>query len=89
MPFAVLRTGYAVGTDVLEAVLPPNDGPTAIVPTESAPEALAERDGIEAKDAVLEQLQAALALIAEASPDRITTLGGDCSVSVAPFPARS
>jgi arginase len=44
-------------------------------------------DGIEAKDAVLAQLRSALALIAEHTPARITTLGGDCAVSVAPFSA--
>lgn len=87
LPFDVLRRGYATGTAVLEAVLPPNDGPTAFVPIDSNQESLAERDGVEAKDAVIEGLQAALALIAEHDPYRITTLGGDCSVSVAPFAA--
>jgi hypothetical protein len=31
-PFDVARRGYAVGSAVLEAILPPSDGPTAIVP---------------------------------------------------------
>ena len=87
LPFDVLRRGYATGTAVLQAVLPPNDGPTAFVPIDSGEDSLAERDGVEAKDAVIQGLQAALALIAEHDPDRITTLGGDCSVSVAPFAA--
>jgi arginase len=46
---------------------------------------LEDRDGIEAKTVVLEQLQAAVAIIAEPDPDRIATLGGECSVSMAPF----
>lgn len=72
---------------VLDALLPPTSGPTAVVPTPLDDSALATRDGIEAKDAVLGQLDAALALIAEYEPERILTLGGDCAVSVAPFTA--
>jgi arginase len=42
-------------------------------------------DGIEAKRAVVDQLGSALELIQRQSPARILTLGGECSVSVAPF----
>lgn len=92
-PEGVIRHGYAVGADVLQAILPPHPGPTVVVPTgpdgaetaERAKAGLEMRDGIEAKDAVLAQLRAALDLIARHAPRRITTLGGDCSVSVAPF----
>jgi arginase len=31
-PFDVARRGYAVGSAVLEAILPPSDGPTAVAP---------------------------------------------------------
>ena len=41
--------------------------------------------GVYARDVVIEQLQAALNILADADPDRVTTLGGECSVSVAPF----
>jgi arginase len=44
-----------------------------------------ERDGIEAKTVLLKQLRAALDLISEQNPARITTLGGACSVNLAPF----
>lgn len=84
-PFDVARRGYAVGTAVLEAILPPHDGPTATVPVPMGDEGLAERDGIEAKDAVLAQLASALRVIDAHGPERILTLGGDCAVSVAPF----
>jgi arginase len=70
---------------VLEAVLPEHDGPTAVVPVEMGDVGLEQRDGIEAKTVVLEQLRAALAIIEEHGPARITTLGGECSVSMAPF----
>ncbi|MCB0929258.1 MAG: arginase family protein, partial [Mycobacterium sp.] len=46
---------------------------------------LAEGDGIEAKSVVLAQLATALRLIGDVVPAQITTLGGGCSVSVAPF----
>jgi arginase len=46
---------------------------------------LQERDGIEAKAVVLQQLRSALAIISEHEPARITTVGGECSVSMAPF----
>jgi arginase len=86
-PFEDGRRGYAVGSAVLQAVLPPHDGPTAIVPVTMTDDGLAERDGMEAKAVILEQLAGALDLIRRHGPDRITTLGGECSVSVAPFSA--
>jgi arginase len=70
---------------VLQAVLPEHDGPTAVVPVEMGDEGLEERDGIEAKTVVLQQLRAALDLIQDHDPTRITTFGGECSVSMAPF----
>jgi arginase len=48
-------------------------------------EGLEERDGIEAKTVVFKQLRAALHIISEPNPARITTLGGECSVRMASF----
>lgn len=79
------RRGYAVGTSVLSAVLPDHEGPTATVPVDLSDTGTEVRDGVEAKDAVLRQLSAALAIIAERAPARIVTLGGECSTSIAPF----
>ncbi|WP_248243340.1 arginase family protein [Microbacterium kunmingense] len=84
-PFDVARRGYAVGTAVLEAILPPHVGPTAVVPVATGDDGLELRDGIEAKTVVLEQLRSALTLLDRHDPSRITTIGGDCSVSMAPF----
>ncbi|MFT4050855.1 MAG: arginase family protein [Microbacterium sp.] len=86
-PFEVGRRGYTVGTTVLQAVLPAHTGPTEIVPVTLGNDGLEERDGIEAKDAVLAQLDAALEIIRQHDPAKITTLGGDCGVSLAPFSA--
>jgi arginase len=89
LPLAQAQHGYAVGTAVLEAVLPAHDGPSAVVPVTLGSEGTETRDGIHAKGAVLSQLDNALGIIAEhaASTERIITLGGECSVSVAPFTA--
>jgi arginase len=86
-PFDVASRGYAVGSAVLQAVLPPHDGPTLTVPVTMTDEGLAERDGVEAKTIVIEQLARALKIIRLLNSARIATLGGECSVSVAPFSA--
>jgi arginase len=85
VPFDEARRGYAVGSAVLDAVLPEHDGPTAVVPVELGDRGLDKQDGIEAKEAVTAQLAGALDVIGRHAPDRILTLGGECSVSVAPF----
>ena len=64
-PFDVARRGYAVGSAVLGAVLPANDGPTAIAPVTFGDEGLEERDGVEAKKVVVQQLARALDVIRE------------------------
>lgn len=83
LPLAQAQRGCAVGTTVLQAVLPPHDGPSAVVPVTLGPEGTEARDGVDAKDAVLTQLETALGVIAEHSvrTERIVTLGGECSVS--------
>ena len=86
-PFDVARRGYAVGSAVLEAILPPGAGRTAIVPITMGEEGLEQIDGVEAKGVLLTQLAGALQLIAQHDPARISTLGGECAVSVAPFSA--
>ena len=86
-PFDVARRGYAVGGSVLDAVLPPSQGPTAVVPITLADEGLEMVDGVEAKAVLLDQLGAALHVIEHYDAARIATLGGECAVSVAPFSA--
>ena len=86
-PLDVARRGYVVGTSVLEAVLPPHDGPVERVPVSMSDQGLQKQDGIEARTVVVDQLAKALAAIRRHDPARITTLGGDCAVSVAPFSA--
>ena len=80
VPFEQARRGYAVGAAVLNAVLPAHSGPTALVPVESGDLGLGKQDGIEAKEAVVAQLAAALEVIGRHNPGRILTLGGECGV---------
>jgi arginase len=84
-PFQVARRGYAVGSAVLAAVLPANQGPTAAAPVAMDDTGLEPADGIEAKQVILTQLARALEVIRQHDPARIVTLGGECAVSVAPF----
>ena len=84
-PFEVARRGYAVGTAVLDAILPPADGLTTTAPVAMGDEGLELVDGVEAKAVVVDQLARSLQVIEEHDPERIVTLGGDCAVSVAPF----
>ena len=91
LPVQVARRGYVAGARALAAMLPPSGGPTEIVPVSL--EELAGPDGaegstggIESRSAVLAGIDAALDRI-RAHPEarRILIIGGDCSVSVAPF----
>ena len=74
-----------MGSAVLEAVLPPNQGPVAVAPVTLSDEGLEEREGVEAKTIIVRQLAGALDVIRRHDPARIATLGGECAVSVAPF----
>lgn len=42
-------------------------------------------DGVMDRDIIVSQTEAALDILRECNPDKIVTLGGECSVSVAPF----
>jgi arginase len=50
----VARRGYAVGTAVLDAVLPPHHGPTAAAPVTMGDEGLNLIDGVEAKAVIVD-----------------------------------
>jgi len=84
-PFDIARRGYSVGSAVLDAILPPHEGPTTTAPVSLGDEGLDLVDGVEAKTVLLDQLAGALRMIEQHDPARIATLGGECAVSVAPF----
>src|ERR671939_615104 len=61
-------------------------GPDAVAaPVAEYSPALGTDRGIYARDVVIKQLHDALAILRDVDPDRVTTLGGECSVSLAPF----
>ena len=59
-PLDVARRGYAVGSIVLEAVLPPHDGPTGAVTVTMSDIDLENRDGVEAKAVILRHSRVAI-----------------------------
>lgn len=78
------RRGYETGARVLEAILPPHAGPTEIVDVPDTDEE-GSSGGVESRIAVTQSLRAALETLGSHGADRVLTLGGECSVSVAPF----
>lgn len=91
LPVQIARRGYIAGALALAALLPPAAGPTEIVPVDLAelagPDgAEGSMGGIESRSAVLAGIDRALASItSHPGIERILTIGGECSVSVAPF----
>lgn len=72
---------------MLDAILPDHGGPTEVVPVDAGDPDEGSTDGIESRSAVVASLSAAQDALARHDFDRVLTLGGDCSVSVAPFAA--
>ncbi|HLS61832.1 MAG TPA: arginase family protein [Ruania sp.] len=87
LPEEEARHGYVAGARLLDAILPAHAGPTEVVPVDMAEPEEGSTAGIESRSAILASLAAAQAAIARHDVDRILTLGGECSVSVAPFAA--
>ena len=80
------RRAYVVGTRVLQAILPEHAGPTRIVPVDDGDPDEGSTGGVESRSAVRAGLRDALDAIGSCpGVERICTLGGECSVSVAPF----
>lgn len=85
--FPDARRAYAMGTRILEAILPPHDGPTETVAPSSADDWMENEDGIESRRAMVASISAAQDAMTRHRWDRLLILGGDCAVSVAPFSA--
>lgn len=86
LPLPVAQTGYSLGTRILDLLVPAGSGQrTETVPVGEYSPNLGTDRGVFAREEVIGQLRAALDILRDADPDRITTLGGECSVSVAPF----
>lgn len=77
--------GYYLGAQLLNFLAPNSGQDTYTVPIAMG---LTERkvtDGVLDKDAMISQTKAALDILKIQNPDKIVTLGGECSVSVVPF----
>ena len=77
--------GYYLGAQLLDFLAPDNGQKTITVPVATA---LTERkvtDGVLDRDILVSQTKAALDILEIENPDKIVTLGGECSVSVVPF----
>lgn len=78
---------YSFGAELLKHIVPKNNNQkTFTVETDrNFSKELSVLDGIEGKEVLLTQLQNASNILNEEQPDKVIVLGGDCSVSQAPF----
>lgn len=77
--------GYYLGALLLDFLAPDNGQPTFTVPVSTEYRAREAVDGVYDRDIIASQTRAALDILDIENPDRIVVLGGECSVSVAPF----
>ena len=77
--------GYCLGAQLLNFLAPESGQETFTVPVATNIVNRVVTDGILDKNAILTQTRAALGILNARKPEKIVTLGGECSVSVVPF----
>ena len=77
--------GYYLGAQLLNILAPPSPQKTVEVPISLYIKDRETDLGVSARKIILKQTKAALELLHENTPEKIVTLGGECSVSVVPF----
>lgn len=77
--------GYYLGAHLLDFLAPSTGQKTLTVPVSTEICNRVVTDGVLDRDAIAQQTRAALDILDIENPDRIVTLGGECSVSVVPF----
>ena len=77
--------GYYLGAHLLDFIAPSTGQKTLTVPVSTEICNRVVTDGVLDRDAIAQQTRAALDILDIEKPDRIVTLGGECSVSVVPF----
>jgi len=77
--------GYYLGAQLLNILAPPSPQKTVEVPISLDIKDRETDLGVSARKIILKQTKAALELLHENTPEKIVTLGGECSVSVVPF----
>ena len=76
--------GYILGAHLLNFLAPKTKNQTITIPISEDTNRIEENGIIDYKP-ILKQTKEALNIIKELNPDKILTLGGECSVSVVPF----
>lgn len=77
--------GYWLGAQLLNFLAPDNGQKTVTVPVTTEITERKVTDGVLDRDVLADQTRAALDILKIERPDKIVTLGGECSVSVVPF----
>lgn len=85
IPAGDASRGYYLGAQLLNLLTPEGAQRTVEVPVSLDINDREVEKGISARRVILRQTKAALELLEKNAPDRIITLGGECSVSVVPF----
>ena len=85
IPANDVSRGYFLGAQLLQILAPESKQQTVEVPISLDIKSHKEEKGISGYRAIIKQSKDALNLIRKENPDRIVTLGGECSVSVVPF----
>lgn len=81
-----MSQGYVLGSQLLQLLAPPNPNQEAVtVPVDMTYGERKMIDGVTDRDIIVQQTRTALDILRVKNPDRIITLGGECSVSVVPF----
>lgn len=82
---ALAARGYFLGAQLLDFLAPNNGQQKFTVPINTDIKERKAVDGVLDRDNIALQTKAALDILNIERPDKIITLGGECSVSVAPF----
>lgn len=77
--------GYHLGAHLLNFLAPKGNQETCEVPVSLDVKNRETKNGISSYNAILKQTKSAVNILNEKKPDKIVTLGGECSVSVVPF----
>ena len=77
--------GYYLGAQLLNFLAPDTGQEILTVPVEIGKGERKVTDGVLGLEVIVAQSKVALAMLNQANPDKIVTLGGECSVSVVPF----
>ena len=82
-----VNPNYAIGSEILNLVLPKGKNTETLeVPVDkNFDKKLEIKNGINEETAILKQLQCAFNMLETKNPDKVITLGGDCSVSQPAF----